>query len=477
MTITTRLALIFFAITAAAVGIVYLYVIPQLESNLTADRLRALEQSATDDAARLSGAMLQGADQQEVRRLVRRLAQQSDARVTVLGIRGDGPDATPAFVVADSESDATATAPDWRAARVALLTTRTASAVESIGGDRIGEAAVPLYQAARPRWVVVFSRSLAEVRQSVALIQRQILIAGLIALLVAVPAGAFAARSIGHRVRRLRAAAGGVAEGDFSTHIPVDSRDELGELALTFNEMQRRLSRLDSARRDFIANASHELRTPIFSLAGFIELLADEDLDPETRRGFIETMQEQVDRMARLAGELLDLSKLDADALELSVEDVDLARLGAQGVAEFAPSADRRDVAIAVHGALAVARADAARVSQIVRILLDNALRHTPPGTTITVTTTSSEGACELTVTDEGPGIPPRDAHRVFDRFFTGSQTGGSGLGLAIARELAERMGGTVELRSRRRPTVFTLILPEASGSPLRDTTAAAAAS
>ena len=108
-----------------------------------------------------------------------------------------------------------------------------------------------------------------------------------------------------------------MASGDFTDPIRADSDDELGQLATAFDDMQNQLARLDRARKQFIASASHELRTPIFSLGGFLELLADEELDEETRRQFLEQIQGQVERMRNLATELLDLSRLEAGALEL----------------------------------------------------------------------------------------------------------------------------------------------------------------
>ena len=241
------------------------------------------------------------------------------------------------------------------------------------------------------------------------------------------------------------------------------SRDEVGQLAETLDEMQRRLRVLDSARREFIANASHELRTPIASLGGFVELLEDDDPDPETRREFVRTMREQVDRLTKLSTDLLDLSRLDAEAMSLRLDSFALDTLAREVVGEFAAAAERHGAAVSiltVGGQEQIVRADRARTAQIIRILIDNAIKHTPKGTEISLTTSSRPGAHRVSVTDDGPGIDPRSRERVFDRFFTGDSTGGSGLGLAIARELARLMGGDVELETRRRRTTFTLGLP-----------------
>ena len=118
--------------------------------------------------------------------------------------------------------------------------------------------------------------------------RHEILVAGGIAVLLALVGGYFVARALGQRVKRLELAAEKVAAGDFDHPIAVDSRDELGQLAIAFNEMQRQLGQLEETRKKFIATASHELRTPIFSLGGFVELLEDDDLDPETRRRFLD---------------------------------------------------------------------------------------------------------------------------------------------------------------------------------------------
>ena len=229
--------------------------------------------------------------------------------------------------------------------------------------------------------------------------------------------------------------------------------------------MQRRLAELDSARKQFIANASHELRTPIFSLGGFVELLEDEDPSPEERAEFVHTMREQIERLTKLTTDLLDLSQLDAGAIVIVRSD---ASTSARSPARWRASSARAPTA---HGSRlelrtpdrpAVARADPDRVRQIIRILLDNALTHTPEGTKVTVTTHSVNRRAELTVSDEGPGIPQRVQARIFERFYTADSAGGSGLGLAIARELAQRMDGRISITSSKRFTAFTLDLPPA---------------
>jgi signal transduction histidine kinase len=223
-----------------------------------------------------------------------------------------------------------------------------------------------------------------------------------------------------------------------------------------------RLAHLDRARGEFIANASHELRTPLFSLGGFLELLDDPELDDATRDEFLAQMREQVERLTKLATDLLDLSRLDAGRLSVSSETIDLSELADELNAEFraraASFAHELDLA---EEPPVRAIGDAERVLQIGRVLVENALVHTPAGTTVRVSTAIDGGRATLTVADDGPGIPADAQQQIFERFYRldGTRASGSGLGLAIARELAEVMGGRIELDSRNGWTLFTLVL------------------
>jgi signal transduction histidine kinase len=471
-----RLVLLIVAITAGAIGFVYLYVVPQLESSLTAEKLRRLERQTDEQAPRLARALQEGARAAEVDDLVQSISQSTESRVTLLAVQVEGGSGVPTFVVSDSQAGPTAFQSTFEAAATALDRDERVSAVETVGGQRVGATAVPISGARDPGWVAVLSSPLADVDDNVALIRRQILIAGAIALITASLIGFWAAGAISRRLQRLRSVAEQVADGEFDQTIPIESGDELGQLARSFNEMQRKLARLDSARKEFIANASHELRTPIFSLGGFVELLETENPSAAERREFVSEMRSQIERLQKLTADLLDLSKLDADAMELRREPVDLKELASTVASEFRQTAKHHKSALQVRGkGQAVALADLSRASQIVRILIDNALKHTPEGTKVTVTAVRGTAAAELIVRDEGRGIDSRALERVFDRFYTGDTASGSGLGLSIATELASRMDGALEVVSRKGFTAFTLSLPLAPGRDRRRTPAGAA--
>jgi signal transduction histidine kinase len=306
-----------------------------------------------------------------------------------------------------------------------------------------------------------------------------ILVGAFFALLIALAVGFYSAQIVSQRVRRIEDAARAVADGDFAARIPVDSSGQLGQLARTFNEMQRRLAELDSARKQFIANASHELRTPIFSLGGFVELLDEDDPSPEERVEFVRTMRQQIERLTKLTADLLNLSQLDAGGIVMAIRSIDLSSLGREVAREFGARADLRGSRLELRtpDRPVIAAADPDRVRQIIRILLDNALTHTPEGTSVTVTIYSVNQRAELTVSDDGSGIPQRAQKRIFERFYTADSAGGSGLGLAIARELAQRMDGRIAISSSRRFTAFTLDLPHVGpGTPIAATAQAAKA-
>lgn len=458
-----KLALLFFAITAAAFSVIYFYVIPQLESNLERKKLDDLSAVAAGSRSTLEGLMgRRDVTAGELDSRVRAVADAAGSRVTLFGVQQSsrGAGEPQFFVITDSREERQVPLNPGLAAR-ASATGNLARGKGSLGGQHLGEIAQPLSFRGRIDWVALYSRPFDDIAETTSFIRARLLVATTAALLMALIGGYLVAQAVARRVRRLEAAAVQVAAGHFIEPLPVDSEDELGQLTRTFNEMQRQLQRVDVARKEFVATASHELRTPIFSLSGFVELLRDEELDETTRREFLDTMAEQVERLQKLAVDLLDLSRLDAGSVELEREPVDLSELARAVIGEFKP-------AVAQHGtelelrlpARVRASCDRERVAQIMRILLDNALRHTPEGTHVTVTAGRENGAARVTVADEGPGL--LDATQVFDRFYTGDAARGAGLGLAIAQELAERMDGSLRADRCESGSAFTLKLPAA---------------
>jgi signal transduction histidine kinase len=455
-----RLALIFALIVMAAIGGLYVYVTPPLQARLIDQKLEDLTQDARRFAPRIARVAGTSASQKDLDRRVQSVAAQTSSEVTLLGLVGG---TTDAFLVFSDSNPGGADLGDMQSvARQAVESRRPAAATAPTRIGRMGLAAVPIGRDP-VRYVVVLDDTLTDVEGSVAVVRKRILLSGAVVLLIAVLAGYLVARRLTARVQRLEEAAGKVAAGDFSTRIVVDSDDELGRLAAAFDDMQRQLARLDTARKQFIASASHELRTPIFSLGGFLELLEDEDLDEATRAQFLAQVRGQVERLRKLATELLDLSRLEAGGLELRPEPTDVGALARAVAGEFGPRLAQRGAELELRtGAEPIELdCDPERVAQVMRILLDNALVHTPEGTGIVVSTALQDGHVRLEVSDTGLGIRRQSMPHIFEPFFSsddGAQ--GAGLGLAIARELAGTMHGELTVRSVPGSTTFALVLP-----------------
>jgi two-component system OmpR family sensor kinase len=460
-----RLALVFGLIVLGAIATVYLTTVPRLQDRLTNQKLDALEADARRSAPDFASALIIAGNDNGKRfgKLVTATATRASAEVIVMTpLRG-----RPAGLSLFSESTTEGGVRSGQVSRIALQAAESGRPRrETIGGGGGRQALVaePLIGDENEIvGVVVFADALADVEANVALIRRQILVSGGAALLIAILAGYLVARALSLRVKRLERAARKVSAGDFTDPIRADSDDELGQLAAAFDDMQAQLARLDRARKQFIASASHELRTPIFSLGGFLELLADEELDDETRRQFLEQIRGQVERMRNLATELLDLSRLESGALELRPEPTDVGQLAREVAAEFTPAAQRHraDVELKLAGEPIELECDPERVAQVLRILLDNALVHTPEGTGVRVSAARANGHVRLEVSDRGLGIKRQNMPHIFEPFFTSNdEAQGAGLGLAIARELAERMHGELSVRSVPGRTTFSLELP-----------------
>jgi two-component system phosphate regulon sensor histidine kinase PhoR len=227
------------------------------------------------------------------------------------------------------------------------------------------------------------------------------------------------------------------------------------------------LRRADQIRRDFVANVSHELRTPLTAIKGYVEALLDDPEDLEARDRFLEIIQRQTTRMERLVADLLRLARLDAGQEAADYARCDVQALVSALVADFAPAAAAKHQTINVHispeaCALVV---DAAKLHDILRNLLENAINYTPDRGTIELSATRRGNRYLLTVQDSGPGIPPDDLTRIFERFYrvdkSRARPGGTGLGLAIVKNLVHVLQGDVVAANREKGgAVFTVKLP-----------------
>ncbi len=445
-----QLAVALLMVVAGVLAIVYLIVVPSYKASLENNELNSLETSLRERV--VPNFPVEPWAKQAY---TQRYAPIVNARVVVFSLGNE----TPALLVPFADSAVEGTSDGlvndpvaFDAARLRTLARGTVTR----GGEEQAEVAYPVGP-----YVVMLSASLHDQLQVVSVVRTRVLVAGALAVAFAALLGYGGASVFARRIGRLEEAAERIAAGDFEDPIVDHGSDEVGQLARTFERMRLRLSRLDRARGEFIANASHELRTPLFSLGGFLELLDDPSLDEATREEFVGQMREQVARLTKLATDLLDLSRLDAGRLAVASEPVDLAELAEELATEFGPRAAAADHRLEVAVESVEAHGDAERVLQIGRVLIENALVHTPPGTTVRVSSAVDGGRATLTVGNDGPEIPRDAQQQVFERFYRldGTKASGSGLGLAIARELAEVMGGRIELDSQNGWTLFTLVL------------------
>jgi signal transduction histidine kinase len=451
-----QLSLALLLVLAIALGIVYATVVPSLRNRLVNTRVAQLERAAAKLQPKVTFAWVYDSDN------VSTAATRTGSRVILVQPLVDTPlsiqDSLPGQASTDVEHDPIA-------AR-AIESRKPQRGTLRQDDEHYAEVAVPVLG---DSYVLLLRDSVQNQFGSVHLVQRRLLLAAGAALLIALLLGYGGSWIFARRIRRLERAAERIASGRFDEPVRDTGGGELGRLADAFERMRQRLAQLDDARREFVANASHELRTPLFSLGGFLELLDDEELDEPTRREFLASMREQVVRLTKLAADLLDLTRLDAGRLRVEREPVDLAALAEELAEEFGPVALGTQHSLEVEAPeRVVADADELRVLQIGRILVENALLHTPPGTSVRVRAGRRDGSAVLEIEDEGPGIPSDQLEQLFERFYRleGTRASGSGLGLAIARELAELMRGTIEVVSEPGRTVFSLVLPESESTP-----------
>jgi len=290
---------------------------------------------------------------------------------------------------------------------------------------------------------------------------RALLLAAVGATILAVIVGLLVSRGLTAPLRSLTAAASQMSGNDLSARAPVRGKDEIGQLGRQFNQMADRLetsfaelaAERDALRR-FIADASHELRTPITALKTFNELLQGQASDePATRVEFLSESQTQIDRLERITHNLLDLSRLDAGLVHLDLADHPVVELIETAVAAFKSLAVEKEIDLYIQKPISevALRCDRARIESALCNLLDNAIKFTPPGGQVEIGVVQAEKMLQLWVQDDGPGIRPDELSHIFERFYRGadSPAGGSGLGLAIVYSVVQAHGGRVFVESQ----------------------------
>ena len=275
------------------------------------------------------------------------------------------------------------------------------------------------------------------------------------------------ARPLASRIERVRAGTDRIAGGELESEVPVEGHDEVAGLAEDFNRMARALGEMaerehevERARRDLIASISHDLRTPLASTRALIEAVADGVVtDRETEERYLSSASRELAHLSRLVDDLFELARIDAGALQLTLEEASLHDLVSDTISSFQPQAERRGVRLVgeVSGDVDPVLANLPRLQRVLHNLLSNAIRHTPADGTVALRVRPEGDEVRVEVSDTGEGIAPEDLPRVFERSFRAERSRTraeeedaprAGLGLAIARGLIEAHGGTMDVES-----------------------------
>lgn len=258
-------------------------------------------------------------------------------------------------------------------------------------------------------------------------------------------------RRISGPVRQMQEAATELASGNNPTPIPVSGEDEISQLSQAFNRMQQQLAQTERIRRAFVAHVSHELRTPLTSIQGFLQGMLDGVGKPEERQQHLEIVMREVQRLRSLTTDILDLAKLQSGTVTLNRGQSDLSELARQAVQSLSVLAREKKIRMETAcDTPAPVWADAGRLNQVLVNLIGNALKYTPEGGYVLVSTRCDANTAELLVRDNGIGIPQAERLRIFDKFHRVDPSGhpalgGTGLGLNIARTIVELHHGTIE--------------------------------
>lgn len=311
--------------------------------------------------------------------------------------------------------------------------------------------------------VVRFAMPLSEVQLEMQAIYRAVLLGAVVALVIALTVAFFLSKSMTSPIREMKEIAQRLAEGDFSRKVRIKSKDELGELARSLNTMagelqakMENLERMDRVRTDFVANISHELKTPLTLIKGYIETLEDRAITDTERAGrFILIIKDHTNRLSNIIDDLLSLSELELSRDSIEKSEFDLKNLMDDITLGFghALAAKQQNLTIEPQGQNFKIKADRDKIEQVFVNLIDNAIKYTEDGGRIRVCLVQQNGEVVVTVEDNGIGIPREDLDRVFERFYRvdkarSRQLGGTGLGLGIAKHIVLAHKGEIRIES-----------------------------
>lgn len=340
--------------------------------------------------------------------------------------------------------------------------------------------AVPLYRGGEVTGAVMLSAALGPIEERVHELQRVTHLAGVAGIVLATILSLLFSRTLSQPLLKMNQAARAMAGGDYSRRVKTGSKDEIGLLAESLNSLATRLQekiaaleRQDQIRREFVADVSHELRTPLSIMQGYTEALIDGMAATKAdREKYLQRIHGEILRLRRLVTEILDLQKMEAGRVVMSLQEVSLKEVAGRVAGKLQPLAGEKAIKLFqdyAPGPSAV-MGDPDRLEQVLINLLDNAIRITPAGGEVKIQVVERPGEVNVAVSDTGPGIPPGEQPRIWERFYKVDKSrtragGGTGLGLAIVKEIVEAHGGVVDVKSTPgQGSVFSFTIPVRRG-------------
>ncbi|MBT4511155.1 MAG: HAMP domain-containing protein [Chloroflexi bacterium] len=389
------------------------------------------------------------------------LSTQLETRIRILNTQG--------IVLIDSQQEEQGSNLSTDSLVSEALTGKTSSRTDTRGEDTM-HLALPAISEGQLMGVVYLSQTLGDITAVLHDLRTRLLLSTGIALLVSAIVALLLSRAISNPIHRLTNAATAVAHGDFDQQVPVRSRDELGQLSRTFNDMTARLRAARQMQANFVADVSHESRTPLTSIKGMVETLRDGAVDdPEVRDRFLSTIKTETDRLIHMVNDLLLLSQADSAALNLSQESIDISELVQTVVDQLLSQPDERKLELKtqIHPGTPLVWIDPDRIQQVLINLLDNAIKYSHDGGSVTIEAIPQKDQKVLIkIRDEGIGIPTEDLPHIGQRFYRTDKArsrakGGAGLGLAIAKSFIEAHGGQLWVDSEEgQGTTVSFTLP-----------------
>jgi signal transduction histidine kinase len=463
MRIRTRLSLSHAALTAVGALLVAVCAFWSFRGYVYDSTREDLAARATAVAANVEDWLERG-DLDRVRLIVRRYGAQEDVWLRVISPDGQ--------LVATANPEEESQRIDWRSlpgVREAIAGHAASGNSTGLGGhdDRLYECR-PLVRRGHLYGVLRMSRTLASFSAQ----QRRtaITITGIVVAVLALCTlvSVWIAKRLGTPVQRMRDFAVGVGLGRAVERLDESGRDEIGELAAAMNAMKARLDALDDERRAFLAKASHELRTPLTNVSATLEALeGGASDDPALRERFLRTALGEVRRMTSLVQSLLDLGRLEAGVTEIERRPMELAQLVERTTQPLLARFDAAGVKLEIEPAEAWCDGDPERLQQALLNVMDNALRHSNPGSAVRVRLRPTHREVAIEVKDGGNGFDPAVLPHVFEQFFAANQgdaRGGAGLGLAIAQRIIQRHGGSIDASNASEGgALVTITLPTSS--------------